>query len=672
MSRYTDELKVRLGLDDDMSGKLTGATNAIDSFKKAAIAAGAAFAAWRTIKNIIAPAIETAADFEANLVSLRAVSEKTGRDINAVFAAMETQIGGLASKATIASGFLKGMTTELDVDQINNMTTAIRNAAIAMGENFQTQFPLIIRAIKQLNPAILDNIGVTVRLDQVNKKIREGYYGLRTEINEATQQNAIYQEIMRQTAKYQGQEAEILKTTKGRYEAFSAAIEDLQVAFGQLITDSEALANSIHSVTNAVRDLTESIETFSGTESIWEKLALLLGGPDGVAAAATAAAIEVRELQRGAAEKFIAGMNEDLANTKNIIDDTIPSIKSLNVSISEMAEAYEETFEEENEFAEWLHWNNERRVKKELELHREAVAERKEQQRQLADAAREAAAEQQRQIEALLEQWALAGDAFVGIGNIMTDNLLLPSQDLTESFENLGNQLVRTYTGKALNALVRYVATQMVLEKANMAEVVSLKAEAVAMAGSTAVKSANSAATAGIVAATAAATATMAAELVGVKALTAAYISLAAAKAAATLGLSSGPSIAAATATKASLDAILLGFDDPLNDAKAYKSGWDYADNVMKGARERFASPGFGKEVVGAVSRGINFNRFQSGEYSHTSEIHIHFNGPITGTEFVHKELIPAIEAAINARRSQIKIRDYNLTGGPDRYASNS
>ncbi|MGD8785902.1 MAG: hypothetical protein PVJ60_00635 [Phycisphaerales bacterium] len=175
------------------------------------------------------------ADYEANLKSLEKVVGTTGRSMVDVYAAMESQVGGLASKASIASGFLKGMTTTLTVEQINNLTSAMRNATIAMGESFEEQFPLIIKAIKQLNPAILDNIGVTVRLDQVNKKITEGFYGAGTAINEVTQQHAIYTEIMRQTAQFQGLEAELMDTTKGKIQALKVAWTDLQITIGKFV-----------------------------------------------------------------------------------------------------------------------------------------------------------------------------------------------------------------------------------------------------------------------------------------------------------------------------------------------------------------------------------------------------------------------------------------------------
>ena len=139
MSTFTDRLKLRIDAEGNATANIREAETALGGLKKAALGVGIAFAAFQTVKSVLAPAISSAVQFESTMKSLKAVVGVTGRDMNDVFAAMESQVGGLASRASIASGFLKGMTTELNVDQINNMTTAIRDASIAMGEDFNMQ-----------------------------------------------------------------------------------------------------------------------------------------------------------------------------------------------------------------------------------------------------------------------------------------------------------------------------------------------------------------------------------------------------------------------------------------------------------------------------------------------------------------------------------------------------
>ncbi len=211
----------------------------------------------RAIVGSMQRAISQAGEYEASMVSLKAVAATTGRDFNVIMEKMKGQMGSLADKTQVASGFLKGMTTTLTVEQIDQMTSAIKNASIAMGEDFGTTLPLIIKAVKQLNPNILDNIGVTVRLDQVNKRIREGFYGMGTAITEATQQHAIFTEIMKQTSQFAGQEAAFLETTKGKWTALQTAVSDALTDIGtELLTAfGDDAHDGLNNITTAVRNL---------------------------------------------------------------------------------------------------------------------------------------------------------------------------------------------------------------------------------------------------------------------------------------------------------------------------------------------------------------------------------------------------------------------------------
>jgi len=226
MGTVNENIRARVSLVDNATPKLAKITAAIGG-------AALAWKAWDIGRDIVKASIEEFSNYESSMVGIKSLVETTGRSYAKTLEAMTNQMGGLASQAAIAETFLKGLTTELNVDQINELTTAVRNASIAMGEDFNVQLPLIIKAVKQLNPAILDNIGVTVRLDRVNKKITEGYYGMSREINEATQQNAIFQEIIKQTAKFQGMEATALDTTKGKMQLLSAQTSDLYKILGE-------------------------------------------------------------------------------------------------------------------------------------------------------------------------------------------------------------------------------------------------------------------------------------------------------------------------------------------------------------------------------------------------------------------------------------------------------
>lgn len=220
------------------------------------IAANAATGAFNLLTRAVSEGFDkmvgSAVKFESTMVSLQGVTIATGRDYDEVLGAMRSQTGGLANDLQIAQGMLKGLTTTLTVDQINNLTGAIKNASIAMGEDFGEQLPLIFKAIKQLNPAILDNIGVTVRLDKINKKIKDGYFGLSKEINETTQQHALFTEVMKQTAIFAGQEEQFLGTLEGKWVRLKTAASNALLGIGQALTGTKSTEEFLDFLTGAV------------------------------------------------------------------------------------------------------------------------------------------------------------------------------------------------------------------------------------------------------------------------------------------------------------------------------------------------------------------------------------------------------------------------------------
>ncbi len=266
MAQSNEKIQLLINAKDNTKGVLRKIENSI-------LGIVSAYALMRVGVKAFEATIISAANYEKTIVSLESVVKATGRDMNAVYAEMETHLGGLASKAQVAEGFLKGMTTTLTTQQISKMTLAIKDASLAMGEDFGRQLPLIIKAVKQLNPAILDNIGVTVRLDQINKKIREGYFGMAREINEVTQQHAIFTEIMKQTAIFQGQEEKRLTTLAGKWEKMTAALSDFALASGQAADKIKEGGGLLDWFSGVLRDATDSL---NDQVPVLERLNILL------------------------------------------------------------------------------------------------------------------------------------------------------------------------------------------------------------------------------------------------------------------------------------------------------------------------------------------------------------------------------------------------------------
>jgi len=336
---------------------------------------------------------------------------------------------------------------------------------------------------------------------------------------------------------------------------------------------------------------------------------------------------------------------------------------SMGAHGPEIVAMVEETVTEIDEYAEWLHWNNVRRLESRLEAERSSIEKRKELEQSLIRQQEEWAIEQSAQIQQQINDWSLVTSSAEHFGQTMLEGVMTPGKITHDTFQQLGRQIAHTFAGEAYRALIKYIATEVILTKTMTVKTAIMKKDIAVVAGSAAATSANAAATSALAGATVLANTAMGIEMGIVKILTASYISLAAAKAAVTLGLSTGPSIAAAAATKTALTEMLMGFDDRINDALAMKHGRDYADYFMIGAKQRFSSPTFGLDITGAITGATR--QPKTGIAPAESVIHLHFYGPVTNEQFVQDTIAPAIEEATKHKASKIIIETEDMTGGP-------
>ena len=114
--------------------------------------------------------MQNAADFKALQQSQVAFAASTGVNMKAIAeqlkaatsAQIDLQQAGAASAIMIAKGF----TTE----QITQVAEASKNAAIALGRNFEDTFNRIVQGTTKAEPELLDELGITLRLEIAARK----------------------------------------------------------------------------------------------------------------------------------------------------------------------------------------------------------------------------------------------------------------------------------------------------------------------------------------------------------------------------------------------------------------------------------------------------------------------------------------------------------------------
>jgi len=261
--------------------------------------------------------------------------------------------------------------------------------------------------------------------------------------------------------------------------------------------------------------------------------------------------------------------------------------------------------------------------------------------------------------EQLVSDWLASHDLMIQASNQFTsywvENALRGGGTWREVLAQVGEAFMASLVGKAVSALWNLIAVNATATAAQTALATSAGAATVA--------------TGALTAASATATAAQMAETATVTALTGSYMALAAAKEAA--AAAGGAAAAAGGATTAMggagivfgvvniLEGLggLFGFDNPANDAVAFRHGSDYMREFMAGARKKAAAPAFGTEVNAILSQAAGTAKVEpmSAE-AQTVTVHNHFEGVVS--EDFQRETVQLTGRA--SKRRQVKL--YSVT----------
>jgi len=303
-------------------------------------------------------------------------------------------------------------------------------------------------------------------------------------------------------------------------------------------------------------------------------------------------------------------------------------------------------------------------------------------------------AEQRAQIaraeqEQLVNDWLQAHETMIQASNEFTsywiENAIRGGGTWREALAQVGEAIMSSLAGKALSALWNFIATSATATAAQTTLAATTTAATTATAAFTAASSSATAAqtalavatgatatTTGVLtAASVAATTAQTIETASVVALTGSYVALAAAKEAAAAaggegagggGGGGGFNLLVGLATGNPFDIItgiggFFGFDDPANDAVAFRHGRDYMREFMSGAKSRAMAPAFGLEVNAMLAQAAGDQQQVAPKQDmQTMIVHNHFEGVVS--EDFQRETIQLTGRA--SRRRQVKL--YSVT----------
>jgi len=204
--------------------------------------------------------VGSALEYEAVGRSIGQVSTATGRDIAEVMSIIEKHSGQMSSKLDVTRGMLKLLSTELSTTEIDRFIQLIKDGASAMGEDFGTQLALVSRGFKQLNPNVIDNIGINIRMRDIYKKagkeLKTSTKMLYAAIDASGDMNdaqkdalitqVLFTEMERKGSIYTGVYANYLNSTAGSVAKLNAKLVDLSTSLGTyLLPDVQKMSDGM-------------------------------------------------------------------------------------------------------------------------------------------------------------------------------------------------------------------------------------------------------------------------------------------------------------------------------------------------------------------------------------------------------------------------------------------
>ena len=178
-------------------------------------------------------AFQNAADFQALQASQEAYAASTGIMLGTVSKSLQEATGhqldlqkaGASAAIMIAKGF--------NVDQINEVARASVAASQALGRNFEDTFNRIVQGTTKAEPELLDELGITLRLETATQKYADAVGKNRDELTTFERSQAVLNETLRQAEENFGAVAG--RVPVNAFNKLGAVMTDLTMSFQQIL-----------------------------------------------------------------------------------------------------------------------------------------------------------------------------------------------------------------------------------------------------------------------------------------------------------------------------------------------------------------------------------------------------------------------------------------------------
>lgn len=228
--------------DRNIKGAAQASANATKNFSKMAQGLGGSLVpAYATLAaNIFAVtaafnAFKKAAQVEQLEANLIRVGNIAGRNLGGVAESLRNITGAAIDSETALRATAQGTAQNFSATQLQDLATIAKGASISLGRDLPDALDRLIRGTAKLEPEILDELGIIVRLDDATRDYAESLGKTSAQLTTFERQQAFANAVSEQGLKKFGEVARTAETNP--FDKLAASFSDLQKKLFQILND---------------------------------------------------------------------------------------------------------------------------------------------------------------------------------------------------------------------------------------------------------------------------------------------------------------------------------------------------------------------------------------------------------------------------------------------------
>lgn len=174
-------------------------------------------------------ALRTASQMKQLEEGVISVGRASGQNLTMLSSELQNISGNALSAAQSMEAVALGASAGFDSSQLKNLTTVAKGASLALGRNLPDSIDRLVRGAAKLEPEILDELGIMVRLDSATANYALSVGKTAKELSQFERRQAFVNEIIEQGTQKFGALADEMDANP--YDTLSAAFQDLSKSF---------------------------------------------------------------------------------------------------------------------------------------------------------------------------------------------------------------------------------------------------------------------------------------------------------------------------------------------------------------------------------------------------------------------------------------------------------